>query len=292
MITNPRKYIILQDVNNTEYRFDHLSNINPELDGIGKIVEYSNGWVTENGYTYEDGPLCKFRILRLRHWDLNRLEGVYAICESNPSIGMRPVYVGETENVVNRFNYNYGFYSRRMNEHAIYVNKNILKSLKSGNTLSVYFLPIPRGSFGFGSGGLGTGYLPRDDGTDPTEGSGSPSKRMKIEISIINKNSSPYLWNRTGNNSKSSSSTNNRKPPPTTRPERYTILKEVNMNEVEKINKPKKEWEPFEAKASKLKEANGSQIMSKSVKEAIKNLKKYKRQTERRCAGISTNTSY
>ena len=100
-----------------------------------------------------------------------------------------------------------------------------------------------------------------------------------------------------------------------TRPERHTILKEVNMNEVEKINKPKKEWESFEeANASKLKEANGSQIMSKSVKEAIKRyeqmeangsqimsksvkeaikkLKKYIRQTERRCAGISTNTSY
>jgi len=177
---------------------------------------------------------------------------------------MRPVYVGETENVVKRFNKYYGFNSRRMSEHAIYVNKNILKSLKSGNTLAVYFLTVQE-----------------------------ELKRNNIEISIIHKNSSPYLWNRTGNNRKSSSSTNNRKPPPTTRPERYTILKEVNMNEVEKINKPKKEWESFEeANASKLKEANGSQIMSKSVKEAIKNLKKYKRQIERRCAGISTNTSY
>ena len=214
MITNPRKYIILQDVNNTEYRFDHLSNINPELDGIGKIVEYSNGWVTENGYTYEDGPLCKFRIRQLLHWDLNILKGVYAICESNPSIGMRLVYVGRTGDkhatVVKRFNYGYGYNSRRMNEHSIYINKNILKSLKSGNTLAVYFLTVH-----------------------------GESKRNNIEISIIHKNSSPYLWNRTGNNRKSSSSTNNRKPP-----------KPPNSRKQSKNtkDKPKKEWESFEAK--------------------------------------------
>jgi len=92
--------------------------------------------------THDNDEFCSFRIPSLLHWERHRVCGVYAICQTSPRLTV--YYIGETDNLSNRFNMAYGrIFKKYFNLHAAKINKKIYEKIEAGNLLQIYFYNVP-----------------------------------------------------------------------------------------------------------------------------------------------------
>lgn len=122
------------------YSFDYLQDIHPERNDDGSIKEYlpQKDYANKDNLSlskYGGGSFCRFSLQTAGMW-----RGVY-LWVSDGEI----IYVGETENLKQRFNIGYGNISPRNcyiggQSTNCKMNKVILNYYKSGRTVQVYFL--------------------------------------------------------------------------------------------------------------------------------------------------------
>lgn len=119
--------------------FNYISEIVPEKDANGTIIEYYPQKYYKNATTaklhkHGKGPYCKFKFPA----DLN-VAGVYVIKVEDVI-----KYIGECENLSNRFNTGYGNISPRNcfvggQATNCKINSSILKEIKKGHKVYLYF---------------------------------------------------------------------------------------------------------------------------------------------------------
>ena len=126
-----------------EHVFRHIAEIRPEVDSDGKVVEY----MPQSRYAaakcarlhrYGQGPFCKFKIQVS-----NGLAGVYVI-----NVMGNIKYVGECENLKQRFNNQYGNISPRNcfvrgQVTNCKINNLILRETQNGHQVDLWFLETP-----------------------------------------------------------------------------------------------------------------------------------------------------
>ena len=123
-------------------KFQKICKINLFKANDEEILKYGKGRSLHGAIdainTSDNGPFCRFKIPPLGHWKQEWLSGVYIIYRDAEA-----VYVGQTANLVSRFNTNYGYISQwRDVGHAAEVNKKILESAEGGHLLELYFLRV------------------------------------------------------------------------------------------------------------------------------------------------------
>ena len=121
--------------------FNHTCEISPKLDNSGNIIEFfpQEKYENENNLKlnkYGNGPFCKFRIDR----KFQNKTGVYILTVENDI-----KYIGECDDFFNRYNMGYGNISPRNcfdggQPTNCRINSNILLSIKSNNSVNLYFL--------------------------------------------------------------------------------------------------------------------------------------------------------
>lgn len=125
------------------HEFQHVCDIQPTRSADGSITalmpqdRYKDA-ATVPLHRYGGGPFCKFQIPNFL-----RISGVYVL-----SIGDRPEYVGECDNLASRFNAGYGNISPRNcfkkgQQTNCRVNNLIYLTIAGGNSVSLWFLPTP-----------------------------------------------------------------------------------------------------------------------------------------------------
>lgn len=127
-------------MNRLPSRFELITNLSPILNDKNEIIElYPHlNFINSKNYTLLDigsGPFCKFTIPKE-----NNKEGVYAIVVSGII-----KYIGECQNLSDRFNSGYGNISPRNcyvggQSTNCKVNRKILESFKASENVQVYFL--------------------------------------------------------------------------------------------------------------------------------------------------------
>lgn len=130
----------IMSLNILGYEFEYVCDILPDTDSNGTIVElYPQEKYRKKGssklHKYGSGPFCKFRISN----DWTGKQGVYLIV-----VNQRIEYVGECDDLASRYNTGYGNISPRNcfvggQSTNCKVNNNILKELKNGKCVKLYF---------------------------------------------------------------------------------------------------------------------------------------------------------
>ena len=125
--------------------FSRVGPIQPERDKRGKVVEASpqSRFFNVNNlplHRYGEGPFCRFRIAQEDRWQRS---GIYVLTS-----GYDPLYVGECQNLRNRWGGNgYGRISPRNcysggQETNCRINNLICRETKTGTSLNLWFYPI------------------------------------------------------------------------------------------------------------------------------------------------------
>ena len=114
-------------------KFDYICDININKNGnaLRKSSYAGQKAFTYDISTHDNDEFCRFQIPPLRDWPLQRLSGLYAICQMFPHLTV--FYVGETNNLVQRFNGRWGYgqvSQRRKSPHSAKINKKILLHTK------------------------------------------------------------------------------------------------------------------------------------------------------------------
>lgn len=124
------------------YEFNLVQKLNLEQENK-KFLEYNPGDRYENSKKlprneYGNENFCKFKI---RKDDEFKVPSVYLWVENDEVI-----YIGETVNLLNRFNTGYGIISPRNcfkggQTTNCHLNSAILSEYKNGKTIDIYYLP-------------------------------------------------------------------------------------------------------------------------------------------------------
>ena len=125
-------------------KFDYICDININKNGNALHRGSFRGLKkhTRNISTRDGDEFCSFRIPSLLHWERHEVGGVYAICQTSPRLTV--YYIGETDNLSNRFNMAYGrILKKYFNLHAAKINKKIYEKIEAGNLLQIYFYNVP-----------------------------------------------------------------------------------------------------------------------------------------------------
>jgi hypothetical protein len=125
-------------------KFDYICDININKNGNALYRGSFRGLKkhTRNISTRDNDEFCSFRIPSLLHWERHKVSGVYAICQTLPHLTV--YYIGETDNLSNRFNMAYGRISKKhFNLHAAKINKKIYEKIEADNLLQIYFYNVP-----------------------------------------------------------------------------------------------------------------------------------------------------
>ena len=125
-------------------KFDYICDININKNGNALHRGSFRGLKkhTRNISTRDGDEFCSFRIPSLLHWERHEVGGVYAICQTSPRLTV--YYIGETDNLSNRFNIAYGrILKKYFNLHAAKINKKIYEKIEAGNLLQIYFYNVP-----------------------------------------------------------------------------------------------------------------------------------------------------
>ena len=125
-------------------KFDYICDININKNGNALHRGSFRGLKkhTRNISTRDGDEFCSFRIPSLLHWERHEVGGVYAICQTSPRL--TAYYIGETDNLSNRFNIAYGrILKKYFNLHAAKINKKIYEKIEAGNLLQIYFYNVP-----------------------------------------------------------------------------------------------------------------------------------------------------
>jgi hypothetical protein len=125
-------------------KFDYICDININKNGNALHRGSFRGLKkhTRNISTRDGDEFCSFRIPSLLHWERHGVCGVYAICQTSPRLTV--YYIGETDNLSNRFNIAYGrILKKYFNLHAAKINKKIYEKIEAGNLLQIYFYNVP-----------------------------------------------------------------------------------------------------------------------------------------------------
>ena len=125
-------------------KFDYICDININKNGNALHRGSFRGLKkhTRNISTRDGDEFCSFRIPSLLHWERHEVGGVYAICQTSPRL--TAYYIGETDNLSNRFNMAYGrILKKYFNLHAAKINKKIYEKIEAGNLLQIYFYNVP-----------------------------------------------------------------------------------------------------------------------------------------------------
>ena len=125
-------------------KFDYICDININKNGNALHRGSFRGLKkhTRNISTRDGDEFCSFRIPSLLHWERHEVGGVYVICQTSPRL--TAYYIGETDNLSNRFNMGYGNISKKyFAPHAAKINKKIYEKIEAGNLLQIYFYNVP-----------------------------------------------------------------------------------------------------------------------------------------------------
>ena len=127
-------------------KFDYICDININKNGnaLRKSSYAGQKAFTYDISTHDNDEFCRFQIPPLRDWPLQGLSGLYAICQMFPHLTV--FYVGETNNLVRRFNgkRGYGHISKFFyTPHSAKINKQIYAKIEAGNLLQIYFYNVP-----------------------------------------------------------------------------------------------------------------------------------------------------
>ena len=121
--------------------FDYICDIN--INKNGNALR-KNSYVGQKAFTYDisthdNDEFCRFMIPPLWEWSLQKLSGIYIIVHTPTETVF---YVGETNNLVQRFNGRWGYgqvSQRRKSPHSAKINKKIYAEIEAGNLLQIYF---------------------------------------------------------------------------------------------------------------------------------------------------------
>jgi len=125
-------------------KFDYICDININKNGNALYRGSFRGLKkhTRNISTRDNDEFCSFRIPSLLHWERHGVCGVYAICQTSPHLTV--YYIGETDNLSNRFNMGYGNISKKkFAPHAAKINKKIYEKIEADNLLQISFYNVP-----------------------------------------------------------------------------------------------------------------------------------------------------
>ena len=121
-------------------KFDYICDININKNG-NAVQKKSWRGLSKRTYsitTHDNDTFCKFMIPSL-DWPLKKLSGIYIIVHTPTETVF---YVGETNNLVQRFNGRWGYgqvSQRRKSPHSAKINKKIYAEIEAGNLLQIYF---------------------------------------------------------------------------------------------------------------------------------------------------------